>query len=408
MFLLENPVAGAHSVGGQLAGMPTRNWVGLRQPFLNLSGPHPRACVSIHDIRGPGHPGSWTKNDSKGGERRPLIRTYTMNELAARGMPMPLTTNAATLTKQQWQQLDAQVMRSYLQRLRLVSDLESAVPYGGFNAMGKMTLEYQAMSDPGEAVVDMDATTDARNDTPLHIIRSVPLAITHADFGFSDRELQVSRSGPIPMPLDTTMGEVGGRRVAESLEDQAIGNVTGVTYGTVAAGPGTHTGTSTIYGLRNFPQRLTKTNMTVPTGSNPDATVLDVLTMIKSLQDQFSFGPFMLYHSTDWSQYLDNDYVKGTAAQGLTSPSVTLRDRLRRIDGISDIRRLDRLTATLTMILVAMDPMVIQMVNGMEITTIQWQEKGGLEHRFKVMAIKVPRLRSDYSNRTGILHGTTT
>ena len=44
---------------------------------------------------------------------------------------------------------------------------------------------------------------------------------------------------------------------------------------------------------------------------------------------------------------------------------------------------------------------------GMDITTLQWEERGGLELCFKVMAIKVPRLRSDYNSRTGILHGTT-
>ena len=55
-----------------------------------------------------------------------------------------------------------------------------------------------------------------------------------------------------------------------------------------------------------------------------------------------------------------------------------------------------------------MEAIVVEMVNGMEVTTVQWQEKGGLVFRYKVMCIKVPRLRSDFASRTGILHGTTT
>jgi len=380
------------AVGGSL---PDRDWIRLRQPFLDRRG---RACVTVTDLQG-----GYTVNDSRGGEPKPLLRTYLIHDLVGMGYPIPLTANATTLRKEDWIQLDRAVVMPARQRLRAVSDLEAASSFGGFNAMGKMTLEYQAMSDPGEAVVDMDARADGRTDTPQFLLRSLPLPITHSDFGFSSREIQVSRNSDTP--LDTTMGEAAGRRVAESLEDQTIGNVTGVTYATQTAGPGAHTGTSTVYGYTNFPQRLTKTNFTLPTAGGwvPDTARNEILAALDQLYAQFFYGPFVLYHSTDWTQYMERVY----SVSGGNSAGETLRSMLLKTQGISDVRRLDRLTATFTLVFVQLTSEVAQMVSGMDITTVQWEEKGGLELRFKVMAIKVPRLRSDYSSRTGILHGTT-
>jgi len=384
-----------NSIGGGGLSLPDRNWGRLRQPFLDRRG---RACVTIQDVDG-----GYTVNDSTGGERKPLLRTYLIQDLANRGYGLPLAANAATLRKEDWIELDRRCARAARQRLRAVEDLAGASSYGGFNAMGKMTLEYQAMNDPGEAMVDMNATTDGRTDTPQFILRSLPLPITHSDFGYSERELMVSRNSDTP--FDMVMGEACSRRVGESLEDQLIGNVTGVTYATQTAGPGIHTGTSTVYGYTNFPQRLTKTNFTAPSGGGwtPDTAHNEILAALDQLYAQFFYGPFILYHSIDWTQYMNRVY----AVSGGNNPGETLRTMLLKNPDIQDVRRLDRLTSTFTLIFVQMTSEVAELVDGMDITIVQWQEKGGLELRFKTMAIKVPRLRSDYNSRTGILHGTT-
>ena len=407
MPLLDNPVQSSVPVLGNMASefgvmgehsMRDPDWVRKRRPYLDDRG---RACVSIRDLKG-----RITRNDSRGGEPKPLIQNYLVNDLRNRGLQLPMVCNAATLTKQQWQEQDTKIYRAFRQRLRAVADLESAgLIYGGFNAMGRSTLEYTAVSDPGQAYVDMYAETDGTTDTPLNIIRSLPLPITHSDFGFYDRELEISRSGPMTLPLDTFMGEVAGRRIAESVEDHLIGNQTGITYGTVTTGPGTHTGTSTVYGYRNFPQRLTKTNFTAPTAGGwvPNTLYNEVLAALDQLYAQMHYGPYVIYHSTDWTQYMNQVF----SVSGGNHPGETTRSMLLKIENISDVRRLDRLTSTFTLILVGMEATVVEMVNGMEVTTVQWQEKGGLVLRYKVMCIKVPRLRSDFASRTGILHGTT-
>ena len=94
------------------------------------------------------------------------------------------------------------------------------------------------------------------------------------------------------------------------------------------------------------------------------------------------------------------------ASAGLAAPNVTLRTRLKQIDGIIDVRRLDVWTATTELLLVQMTPDVAQAVTGMPLTTVQWDSRGGLQKHFKVMTIMVPRIRSDFAGQCGISHGT--
>ncbi len=92
------------------------------------------------------------------------------------------------------------------------------------------------------------------------------------------------------------------------------------------------------------------------------------------------------------------------------------------IEGIEDVRRLDflRPTATaagdpaavaashaFTMILVQMTSEVCRAVNGLDITTIQYETVGGMKLNFKTMAIAVPQLFADFLGNCGILHART-
>jgi hypothetical protein len=121
------------------------------------------------------------------------------------------------------------------------------------------------------------------------------------------------------------------------------------------------------------------------------------------MQTNYFFGPYILYHSTGYSQYLNDDYFR----TGSTSAIRTVRERIMEVEGIQDIRRLDFLTSGYQLILVQMDPEVAQAIDGMQITTVQWESQGGMRQNFKVMAIQVPLLKSPYNGVAGIIHGTT-
>ena len=63
--------------------------------------------------------------------------------------------------------------------------------------------------------------------------------------------------------------------------------------------------------------------------------------------------------------------------------------------------------ASAVMLLVQMTDNVAQAVDGMPITTLMWESKGGMLKHFKVWCIQAPRLKAEYNQATGILHATT-
>lgn len=364
------------------------NFNHLRRPYLD---DHDRPCVVVNT-------GRWTVER---GEKRGIYEKKYIHDLSRMGWALPPVTNATSLRKEEWLELDRVVLRAARYRLRAWADLAAANSFGGFNGMAKMTLEHETMSDPGEAVVDMDALTEGRGDAPQFQLEGLPLPITHCDFWFSSRLLAESRNSGTP--LSTTMGEAAGRRVAEAIEKTTIGMITGVT-GTTNTLTGGYGRTPKVYGYINFTARLTYTSVTVPTGANPDATVNNVLAMRQLLLNNKFYGPFMLYHSNDWDTFMDNDYARAVVGATSIATSLTLRDRLRKIEGIQDVRRLDFLFGTAPtsgkgnyqstevdanaikpyrLLLVQMTPDVAQAVNGLDITTVQWESVGGMRVNFK-------------------------
>lgn len=381
-----------------------KNFANMRRPYFDKNG-RPSMTVNLG------------RTTLVKGEQVPIKEHVTLNDLVWKHgfLPTPIM-NATSLRKEQWIMLDQAVLKAARLRLRAWADLSAANSFGGFDGMSKMILEHETMSDPGEAIVDMDGLTDGRTDAPIFQLEGIPLPITHSDFWFSSRRLRVSRTSNTP--LDSTMAEAAGRRVAEMIEKTTIGIETGKTYGGTSSTP-TYSRASKVFGYTNFTARLTKTNLTTPTGSNAASTLADVLAMRQQMYNNKFYGPFMIYHSNDWDTYLDNDYI----LTGGNVATQTLRQRLEGIEGIAGVRRLDYLASSastfsaapdritsanpFTLIMVQMTPDVCRAVTGMDITTVQWESVGGMRLNFKVMAIMVPQLRADYYGRTGILHATT-
>jgi hypothetical protein len=358
---------------------------GIHKPYFDPKTGRPMVTVNTGRY----------KYDKKLGYEVPIKEEVLVRDLMDEGIWSP-TFNATSLEKLQWIKLDSLIIAAARQRLRAWADLMAASPYGGFNGMGKTILEHQTMNDPGEAIVDMDGLSEIRSDARKFQLEGIPLPITHSGFRYNRRELEISRSSGIP--LNVRDAEAAGRRIAEKLEDTVVGDVAGMDFGDSTD----YSRASKVYGYTNYPDRAT-TTLTTPTGSNPEVTVANVLEMRDALYNNQFYGPFILYHSKDWDRYLDNDYAR----LGGSNANMTLRDRLRRIEGISDVRRLDRLDDTYTFILMEMSSNVAQAVNGMDITTIQWETHGGMQIHFKVLCIQVPRIFSDIDGNCGICHSHT-
>jgi uncharacterized linocin/CFP29 family protein len=324
-----------------------------------------------------------------GKDGRSYITINSLNPATGKFEPQAIpTTNAvATLRKDDWITLDRAVVAAAKPRLKLVGALRAGgLTYTMPNGMASTVLQTETQSDISGATISMDGLRKSEGDRPVFELSNLPLPLIHKDFSFSARQVMASRQGG--SPLDTSTAELAARRVAEEAEKLAIGTL-GFQYGG-----------GLIYGLVNFPSRLTKV-LTNPasTGWTPKTTVLEVLDMRQKSIDALHYGPWMLFVGTAWDAYLDADY---SDAKG----DNTLRERIAKIQGINGVESLDYLSGY-QMVLVQWTADVIREVIGMDVSTVQWESQGGMQINFKVMAILVPQLRGDITGKTGIVHGNT-
>lgn len=323
------------------------------------------------------------------GALRPFIgsdgKSY-ITTLNAAGKPEVHRVNnaAASLRKDDWIQIDTAVRKAARDRLQLVDDLVGKGLTYRLDGMGVSILQTETQSEKRDASIDMDALSPTNRDRPEFDLTNLPLPIIHDGFDFSLRNLSASRRGG--SPLDTTMAEMCSRKVAEKAEKLAVGVLA------------TNYGGGKVYGITNFPDRLTQV-LTDPTSSGwtPQVLLTEILAMRKKARVAKHYGPYRLYVSSDWDEYLDRDW-SANKGEG------TVRERLSKIDKIEMITELDYLSG-FQVVLIQMTSDVIREVIGLNLTTLQWPEMGGLRTHFKVMTIMTPQLRADYYGNCGIVHG---
>ena len=290
-----------------------------------------------------------------------------------------------TLLYDEWKLIDAAVLKAYQDRLVAAADLQSAgLTYDIPNGLAKSVLAYQDMSDVNDAEMSMDGIRRDSRDRPEFSINYLPLPIIHKDFSFTARELAESRNGN--MPLDTSMAELAARKVAEKVEDILLTGASSYAFGG-----------GTLFGYLDY----THTNSTSMTADWDDSgasgtTILDdVLTMKQALINDRCYGPYMIYIPTAYERVLDDDFK--------TNSDKTIRQRLLEIGNVKGIKVVDHLTADYV-VMVQMTSDVVRLINGMDITTVQWESEGGLQTNFKVMAIQVPQIRADQNGRCGVVY----
>ena len=319
------------------------------------------------------------------------------NDSSGKFEARPVTNAGATLRFQEWKQIDDAVIMSARRQMRVVADIRGAgLTYGIPNGMGRTVLVTQSMTDITDATISMDPAVTGEGDRPEFDLVNLPLPVVHKDFSLNARQIATSRNNGTP--IDVSMAELSAKRVAEEVEKMTLGTLPTFSFGG-----------GTIYGFMNFPQRITQ-NIMAPTDSGwtPQKTIHDVLVMRQQSINKFYYGPWTIYNAPDWDEYLDDDYfhLLGNTVGG----TMTLRERLKKIEGIQDVRTAHFMgTGIFDFIMVQMTSDVVRMVIGLDITTLQWETLGGLKVNFKVMAILVPQLRSTVVNianhLTGIVHG---
>lgn len=315
-----------------------------------------------------------------GSDGRAYMAVMVNNELKA----MPIT-NAATLRKDEWLQYDTAVVREARIRLGAIADLEGrGLVYNLTNGLGKTVLETENLGEFSVAEISMDGISKTQGDRAGFGTGYLPLPIVHKDYFINARVLASSRT--TGDPLDTTSAELATRQVVEKMEDMLVN------------GSGTYTfGGGVIYGYTDFPSRNTGSlgsawNVSGYTGQD---ILEDVLAMKQAAIGDRMYGPYILYVPVAYETILDEDFKANS--------DLTIRARLKQIEGISDVKVCDKLT-TGNVLLVQMTSDVVRIVNGMAIAPVEWQEQGGMVLHYKVMGIKVPQIRATQAGRCGIVH----
>ena len=306
--------------------------------------------------------------------------------------------NAATLRKDEWIELDRAIMEAATPKLQFFNIIRRAMtPYTITNILGKTVLQYQRQSLVTDATVSMDGLRRGDADRVVFDLASMALPIIHKDFSFSSREIETSRN--MGSTIDTLTGMAAAEKTAEMIERLAIGTAPVYNFA------GGH-----VYGMCNYPDRMTAT-LTAPVtaGGTPNPAwsplvfIDEILKMKQMLLAANLTGPYGIFYSQDWEQYLDGDYGNAT---GVTN-SITLRGRLEKVNNIQNVDQID-LMPPWTVCVLRMNPTTIRSVVGMDLTTVQWASEGGFKFDFKVMGVLLPQIRSDFYKNTGIVHGTAT
>ena len=395
-FLLPNGEGGYAAEGPVAQEMQRINFdPGLKRPFIGNNG---RAYCDVRT------PGEFVVNKETG-QRRPKTVAVPVDNLIMRGL-VPPTYNASALTKDAWETIDTRVLRAARAPLQAWADLRAHSTYGGFDAMGTMGLTRHRVTDAGDATMSMFVSTATRQDRQLYDPDILPLPITQMGFEFDQRELAVSRNAG--QALDTGMAEQAGRKVGELIEKVTIGTTD---LSTITIGTSTTYTRRGIYGYRTQPGRITKTDVTASASFVASTFFAEVLAMVELARAQNMYGPFTLYYSTTWAQYLARDYWIYVTSGG-AAPTKTVLQRVQEIPQIREVNPLQFFTNTDELLLVQWDE-AVEAINGMELTTVQWETQGGSQIHFRVMAIQVPAIRERYiadsisTKYAPIVHGTT-
>lgn len=307
--------------------------------------------------------------------------------LAARLLANGLNVNALrtndVLGYDEWKAIDRTVLQAYQTRLVGVRDLLARnLRHDIPNGLGKTVLGFQYASDVESAALSMDGVTKSKADRPEVDIAYLPLPLVHFDFSFSIREIEASRNGS--MPLDMSMAALAGRKCAEKVEEMLFTGASTYTFGG-----------GSIYGFLDEPQVNTG-SLTADwndSGATGETILTDVRAMKQALLDDYCYGPYGLYVPTNYETALDDDFKANS--------DKSVRQRVSEISGVEAISVADKLTSDYV-VLAQLTADVVRIVEGLPLTTIQWDTEGGMRINFKVMTIQIPQVRHDAAGRSGV------
>jgi hypothetical protein len=308
------------------------------------------------------------------------------------GLSVPELRSLSPLEEDAQRLIDKTVTDVGLERLVFAGDILAAgLTYPLPDPLSVMEVAWESISKTGGAQRTMNPSARGENQLPDRKMSSIPIYLTTDDFSMGIRTLKMSER--VGTPLDTTLVQQATRRVNEAIEDAAI-NGAGITIGN-----------GTTPGVLNAPNANQYALTADWTGTNTIGTtgpamVTDVLNMIGILQGKKRYGPYTLYVGTKAGNLTAGDYK--------TNTTDTINNRLLQIPGLTAIKVADQMPGGATgpqCFLIQMTSDVVDMITGQAPTVIPWTSNDGFTLFWLVMAIMIPRFRTDYDGNSGIVIG---
>ena len=306
-------------------------------------------------------------------------------ELLANASGQMLVGNALPLPKDVWGEWDREGIAIQRDVLAVFNDLAASVSTP--MPIGKLVHHFQTISDSGSVNKSLDGRSKARTDQPVFEYHGTPLPILDSTFSYGWRQVEAARSEGFN--LDPAARANAMYKVAEELELQTLDGDAGIVVGG-----------DQLYGLRNHPNRNTRsTGATLRTATGAEFLAEINATLALLHADNF-YAPATLYLNwQDWRYATSTDYSTQYAGK-------TIAQRIMEDSGVAAVVPASRLAAY-EIIAVIKDRRVIQVLNGMPMTTrAQFRANPEDEYNFVTMAAASVEIKFDAAGKCGIAHST--
>jgi len=272
-----------------------------------------------------------------------------------------------TLREDETREIEEALTRVARRDLVAVADLRQMGLTVDLRNIGVTTYEFDRVSPVGEATQSMSILNLGERDLVTFSRTAIPVPVTASQFMLDARRSAAGTT--LGEPVSLTNVEEHTRSVAEKLED------------TLVNGSDVVLGSNDLPGYTNFSSREQLSFSDVAwndISGAPEAAVTDVLAMRSALRDNGFTGPYVLYIPSNFDGTIDEDYK--------SESDRTLRERLLSINGVEQVKVLPSL-ADDNVLLVQMTRSVVQAAVGQDITTVTWDEMGGLANYWAILAV---------------------
>lgn len=297
------------------------------------------------------------------------------------GLNVNVFRTLATLDYDEWKQIDTAVITEARQRMSIVTDLTSRGLVHPLRNVGVMMSQYSRVNSKDRPRVAMSMRSTADRQRLEYDQVQVPIPVIFDEFDIDLRQLQASRNGG--EGLDVSNARESALVVSEEIERMVVSGASNI----VVSG-------NVVYGLLTHPNR--NTIATSADWGTPANIYPSVIAMIAAAKSDRMHGPWALYLHTD-------QYVQALSQEGVDRFSNIL-SRLEEIPGlgVGAIKTSDAVPAG-TGILVQLNSNTIDLAIAQNITTIQWEERGGWITNFIVFAVMAPRVKAGSDLRSGVV-----